>query len=187
MTARLLAGDARVEVTIIDYSFPDLVTIGGIRIENDYEANWLDVIVAATDGRTHLRVPKKSCLLNWEVVELARWMEKLAAGRRPRWGFSGIETRPAFQLSDDGTRLEVGLDPSTYPFELSLSPDSDSIAAFARQLKQEVAPFRLRVLERNGPANRVAVRFRALEAGDGGGTRGVAKGSRGKGTAVPDE
>ena len=162
MTARLSVGDAVVEVTIEGYEFPDLEH-DGRRITNDYEANDLLLVVEGSDGRRRWRVPFNGCLFTWEVLELAHWMERAAAGARPKWSFAGVEMDPEFGLSDDGMWLQVEFDVTSADPPLRMRADPEAMRRFALELRREVTPFPVRAIEKYGHAHQKALSLGARE------------------------
>ena len=163
LTARLAVGDVRLDVTIIDYQFPDLVSRHGTRIDNDYDANGLDAVVSVNEGVHQWRVPFKGCLFNWEVPSLAQWIQRVADGYKPRWAWSGIEAVPEFNLSDDRAWLGVTLRVENWPDEVRIPFDAAALHRFSSELRSEVAPFPLRVLEENGAAHRATARLHEID------------------------
>lgn len=75
-------GSQRFALDLLGYEFPE-------GAEDDHDANWLVVRVAARDGDLAWSA-EDPCLLTWEIGQLARWLERLARGQFDRlWrGFS---------------------------------------------------------------------------------------------------
>jgi len=67
---------ARVEIAVIGYQFPDIQAHG----ERDWDANWLQVsgVVAQPDGRAWSF--DDPCLTTWESEKLGTWLTNVAAG-----------------------------------------------------------------------------------------------------------
>lgn len=128
-------GEQRFELTLVSYESPD--------VEDDqYDANWLLVRVAARDGEVTWEV-EDPALLTWEVERLAQWVGQLARGRfdHPWCGF----VEPSLELRADP--LEGGQVRLRVYFELELRPPGAPRGVVGRRdafLEFTLAPAELR-------------------------------------------
>jgi hypothetical protein len=91
---RLVHGDTRFELRVVDYQFPDDAT-------SDYDSNWLLIegSVRHPRGDWQFRDP---CLLTYEVAQLADWLEAVATGAESESWCGFIERNLRFQVVCEG-------------------------------------------------------------------------------------
>jgi hypothetical protein len=144
-------GQQRFELEIVGYESPNVE-------DEQYDANWLVVRVAARDGETTWSA-EDPALLTWEVERLASWLARLGRGRfqHPWCGF--MEPNLEFRADphpDGGARLRVYFELELRPpqrrssvvgrrdvfLEFALTPDQ--LRAAARELHAQLQRFPVR-------------------------------------------
>lgn len=91
---RLSAKNASFHLTILGYQHPDAAG-------EPYDANWLSIHVEAA-GQGSAWTGTDPCLLTYEAVRLADWLEAAAAGKAHQPAISFLEPVLLFRLVDDG-------------------------------------------------------------------------------------
>ena len=148
------------ELEIIGYEFPAGTQQGLGKVDNDWDANWLNVRIRVSDGR-EAWTRADPALLTWELRELARWLAIVANGRRPEPdAWTGLE--PNLQLSiTTKTSVIAYLDqkfrrpgsmPEEEPTAIELSPTAAEFSEFVNGLEQALVRFPIRFVEDKGPA-----------------------------------
>ena len=133
--------------------------------DNDFDANWVQVKIHATDG-THEVSARAPAFLAWEIVELIDWLRGVPDGRA-RAGFCGYE--PLLQFEYDPETPDAGitaflsrafLPPEVLRVDewpLRLSVGLEHVRAFADELEAEARAYPVRVVQPRGYAAKVLV------------------------------
>lgn len=145
---RLISADSSFYLTILGYQHPDAAG-------EPYDANWLSIHVEAA-GPQGAWTGTDSCLLTYEVVRLADWLEGLGSGKPVAPAMSFLEPVLLFRrvqtARGDTLRVHFGnlINPSWRALEgarrPTASPDiwldfplsETDVAATGRELRQEV-------------------------------------------------
>jgi hypothetical protein len=144
---RLTSATASFHLTILGYQHPDAAG-------EPYDANWLSIHVEAS-GQEGAWTGTDPCLLTYEAVRLADWLEALGAGKAPTPAISFLEPVLLFRVierdGDPVLRVHFGnlINPSWRVLEgrkPSANPDlwldfplsETDVAAAGRDLRQEV-------------------------------------------------
>lgn len=131
--------------------------------DNDFDANWLTVAVAARDGDISWEASGRA-LLSWELHELAAWVRARADGQPSSPVFSGFTGLLQFEADPEGgTGLVAVLteelaapgadrhDGSTIVFE----PGTAELSAFADGVRALADATHIRPVEPDGYARKL--------------------------------
>ncbi len=150
------------ELEVIGYQFPAGAQREGLgKVDNDWDANWLNVRIRVSDGR-EAWTRTDPAILTWELRSLARWLAVVASGGRPKpdtW--TGLEPNLQLSITTQLSELMAYLDqefrrpgslPEEEPTAIELSPTPAEFAEFLHGLEQALARFPIRFVEDKGPA-----------------------------------
>jgi hypothetical protein len=160
-TAPRLIGPPRhvLELEPVSYQYHIAGTILHAPITNDWDANWLNVRMLASDGRRHW-TSTEPALLTWDLHRLINWLRAAADAElwtQPMDIYSGLEPSLQFEARVNKTTKIRALftdqfaPPTGRPW-IDFIPGPTALQRFADALEHTSASFPIRVVEASGPA-----------------------------------
>jgi hypothetical protein len=146
----LKTDDTEFEMAIVGYQFPHLE-------HEPYDADWLRVNIRVKHPRGSWS-SLDACLLTWEGVHLAEWLESVAGGKDVDSDESFLEPNLRFELLSDGLNklrvyFELESRPSWAPHDgagmddlwLEFDVNADELRNAAASLRADLHRFPVRV------------------------------------------
>jgi len=144
---QLKSSDSSFQLTVLGYQHPDAAG-------EPYDANWLTIQVHAV-GPDGAWTGTDSCLLTYEAVRLADWLEAVSAGKETARAISFLEPVLLFRLVSEEDRrvlrvhfgnlinpswrnLEAHARPVNPDLWLDFPLDEMDLASAARDLRQQL-------------------------------------------------
>ena len=91
---KITDGNHSIEFGVIGYEFDNAARPKGEEL--DYDANWLTIKVSYTE-MDYTAGFQDSCLLTWELAEMAEKLQKLAEGEETEWCSDFLEPYLSFE------------------------------------------------------------------------------------------
>jgi hypothetical protein len=147
------------ELEPVSYQYHIAGTILHAPITNDWDANWLNVRMLASDGRRRW-TSDEATLLTWDLQRLINWLRAAAdteLGTHPIDVYSGLEPSLQFEARVNKTTTIRALfsdqfaPPTGRPW-IDFTPGPNALQRFANALEHASVSFPIRVVEASGPA-----------------------------------